>query len=95
MVVTVCIAACAEGIDLSIYSDEELITLLDAVQQETTARNIERTATLPAGNYIGGRDLPVGGYMLVSAVSEEGYSGELQLWKTPDEEGEREDVLDE
>lgn len=90
-----CAAVCAEGIDPSTYSDEELLALLGAVQQEVAARNIEKTATLPAGIYIGGRDLPVGGYVLVSFSSENRKIGDLLLRKSPDESGEKEEILDE
>ena len=90
-----CAAVYAEGVDLSTYSDEELLALLGAVQQEVAARRIERTATLPAGIYIGGRDLPVGGYVLVSVSSENRKIGDLLLRKSPDESGEKEEILDE
>ena len=57
--------------DLSGYSDSELLTLLVEVQVEIAARKIEKTANLTAGTYIGGRDIPVGTYILAAAGSED------------------------
>ena len=57
-------AACAEGLDLSGYDDDGLLALLSQVQSEIVARHIEKTAQLPAGTYIGGRDIPAGAYVL-------------------------------
>lgn len=62
----------AEGLlDLSGYSDSDLISLLEEVQSEIAARKIEKTAHLTAGTYIGGRDIPVGTYILAAAGSED------------------------
>lgn len=64
--------ACAEAQTvLSGYSDSELLTLLAEVQNEIAARKIEKTANLTAGTYIGGRDIPVGTYILAAAGSED------------------------
>ena len=57
-------------IDLSSYSDTELLELLYAVQSEVAVRKIEKTANLTAGTYIGGRDIPVGTYILAAAGTE-------------------------
>ena len=62
----------AEGtLDLSGYSDSELIALLAKVQSEIVTRKIEKTAHLTAGTYIGGRDIPVGTYILAAAGTED------------------------
>lgn len=62
----------AEGLfDLSGYSDTDLISLLAGVQSEIAARMIEKTAHLTAGTYIGGRDIPVGTYILAAAGTED------------------------
>lgn len=62
----------AEGLlDLSGYSDSDLISLLEEVQSEIAARKIEKTAHLTAGTYIGGRDIPVGTYILAAGGSED------------------------
>lgn len=62
-----------ETANLSDYSDDELLTLLSAVQSEIVDRKIEKTATLTAGTYIGGQDVPIGTYVLTAAGSEEDY----------------------
>lgn len=78
LILTVClltvpgpIAFAEESTDLSGYSDSELLTLLAEVQAEIAARKIEKTANLTAGTYIGGRDIPVGNYILTAAGSED------------------------
>ena len=48
--------ALAETVDLSQYKDAELISLLEAVQQEIANRHIERSADLPQGSYLVGKD---------------------------------------
>ena len=54
--------ALAETVDLSQYNDTELISLLEAVQQEIANRHIERSADLPQGSYLVGKDIPAGSY---------------------------------
>ena len=49
-----------EEVDLSGYNDNELLTLLDQVQGEIVARHIKKTAQLPTGTYVGGKDIPIG-----------------------------------
>lgn len=41
------------------------------VQSEIVTRKIEKTAHLTAGTYIGGRDIPVGTYILAAAGTED------------------------
>ena len=53
----------SDPIDLSGYDDTALVELLSQVQQEIVNRNIEKTAELPAGKYIGGRDIPAGTFI--------------------------------
>lgn len=66
--------ASAEDVtDLSVLNDEQLVALLAEVQTEIVARHIEKTASLPAGTYIGGRDVPVGSYVLATAGTEDDY----------------------
>lgn len=72
-------------IDLSGYSDTELLELLYAVQSEVAVRKIEKTAELTAGTYIGGRDIPVGTYILNSAGTE-GEHGIVSLRSVNDPE---------
>ena len=66
--------ASAEDVtDLSLLNDEQLVALLAEVQSKIVARHIEKTASLPAGTYIGGRDVPVGSYVLATAGAEDDY----------------------
>ena len=82
--------AIADTVDLSSMTDSEIVALLDQVNQEIANRGINKTAKLPQGSYIGGRDLPAGRYILtilakgddwgnLTVKSEEG-SGKLILW---------------
>lgn len=59
--------------DLSVLNDEQLVALLAEVQGEIVARHIEKTASLPAGTYIGGRDVPAGSYVLATAGTEDEF----------------------
>ncbi len=54
--------ALAETLDLSQYTDTELISLLKEVQQEVANRHIEKSADLPQGSYLVGKDIPAGTY---------------------------------
>ncbi len=64
------VAMAEETTDSSSYSDADLLVLLAEVQSEIAARKIEKTAHLTAGTYIGGRDIPVGSYILAAAGNE-------------------------
>lgn len=77
----------AEAPDFSAMSDDELIAQLAALQSEIVARDIEKTAALTAGTYIGGRDIPAGDYILASA-GEEGDAGIVSLRSVNDPEDE-------
>lgn len=92
--------AAEEEINLSPLSDDQLLALMQRVNQEIVARGIQKTATIPKGAYIAGRDLPVGTYVFtclaagddwgnVTVYSEEG-NGEQLLWEivAAPEEGE-------
>lgn len=57
-------------LDLSAYSDSELLTLLFQVQSEVASRKIEKAAQSTVGTYIGGRDIQVGSYILAAAGNE-------------------------
>ena len=84
-------AAVADPVDLSSMSDEEIVALLDQVNQEIVSRGINKTAKLPQGAYIAGKDLPVGRYILtvlakgddwgnLTVYKDEG-NGKLVLWE--------------
>ena len=62
--------AYAESVELSNYADSELLALLDQVQSEIVARHIEKVAQLPAGTYVGGKDIPAGTYVLTNNGNE-------------------------
>ena len=79
--------AFAEAPDCTAMSDDELIAQLAALQSEIVARDIEKTAALTAGTYIGGRDIPAGDYILASA-GEEGDAGIVSLRSVNDPEDE-------
>ena len=59
--------ALAESLDFSGYTDEVIVELLTQIQEEIVARNIEKTAVLQMGTYVGGKNIPVGSYTLVGA----------------------------
>ncbi|MGI6238050.1 MAG: hypothetical protein ACOYI5_00285 [Christensenellales bacterium] len=50
---------------MSQYTDDEIVALLAQVQGEISSRGIEKTATIDAGQYVGGRDIPAGTYVLI------------------------------
>lgn len=75
LMVTGIVAMAEEAIDFSSYSDEDLLALLAGVQSEIVVRKIEKTAHLTAGTYIGGRDIPVGTYILAT----DGTEGEFGI----------------
>ena len=60
---TTAFVALAEGFDLSKYSNDEILELLDQVNNEVVKRGLNKTATLAKGAYIAGRDIPVGSYV--------------------------------
>jgi len=91
-------SALAESIDLSGMSNDEIVALLTKVNNEIVSRGINKTATLPQGSYIGGKDLPVGKYIYTClakgddwgnlTVKTEGGAGKLVIWEVvsaPDE----------
>ncbi len=67
----------SEAINFSKYDDNELITLLDEIQNEIIKRGINRTANLPIGEYICGKEFPAGKY-IVSFTMKEGM--EACIW---------------
>ena len=98
--------AWADTIDLSGYDDTALVELLRQGQQEIVDRNIEKTAELPSGKYIGGRDIPAGtfiwtcmaqgedwGNVTVYSLEDDGSYGDQKFWDVAGapEEGEEVD----
>ena len=73
LAVPVAFASTEDAADLSSLNDEQLVALLAEVQSEIVARHIEKTASLTAGTYIGGRDIPAGSYVLATAGTKDDY----------------------
>ncbi len=77
--------------DVSGFSDDELVVLLELVQDELVKRGIEKTATLPKGAYTAGIDIPAGKYIYTClakgsdwgnvTVYSEGGKGKQLLWE--------------
>ena len=84
-------AALADTINLSSLSDAEIVDLLNRVNAEIVSRGISKTAKLPQGAYIAGKDLPAGKYILTVmatgndwgnvTVYSEGGKGKQLLWE--------------
>ena len=55
-------ATVALDIDLSNYSDDEIVALYEMVGQEIVSRKLGRSAKVPSGTYIVGVDIPAGKY---------------------------------
>ena len=94
-----CLLACfllisvsfADTIDLSSFSDDEIVALLAKVNDEVVSRGINKTAKLPQGAYIAGKDLPAGRYIFTCLAKDDDWgnltvksdqgSGKLILWE--------------
>ena len=62
------IPAFADGPDLQSMSDDELVSLRDAISAELASRNFqEKKVTVPPGRYKVGEDIPAGIYTLSAA----------------------------
>lgn len=57
-----CVSASADAVNLKSLDNTALIDLLAFVQQEIADRHIEKSASLPEGSYIVGKDIPAGLY---------------------------------
>ncbi len=77
-------ASDSDVIDLSGYDDEQIVELLKQVQEEIVSRKIEKTAKLPAADFIIGQDIPAGDYYLRKSDSAS-KGGNVSLGK-PDAE---------
>ncbi len=56
-------------VDLSAYTQEELISLRDLINQELLKRGIEKAVEVPPGIYIVGEDIPEGTYTITTYAS--------------------------
>lgn len=72
--------------DVSNMPDEQLLALNTILQNELVRRQIEKTATLKAGRYTGGVDLPAGYYILEPAGVNADYD-RILLETAPDATG--------
>ena len=61
--------ALADKIDLSSFTDNEIVELLKQVNQELVDRRINKTAKLAPGTYTGGKDIPVGKYIFTCTAT--------------------------
>ena len=83
--------AMADLVDFSSLTDDEVLSLLDQVNQEVVSRGLNKTAKLPQGSYVAGKDLPVGRYIFTSMAKGEDWGnlivksdegkGSLLLWE--------------
>lgn len=97
-VLCVCAALClfvlpvvAETFDLSSMTDAEVSALLEQVNQEIVGRGIFKSAKLPKGSYIAGKDIPTGAYIYTCLASgsdwgnvtvySDGGKGKQLLWE--------------
>ena len=81
----------AATVDFSSLSDQDLLDLLTQVNQEVVNRGLNKTAKLPQGGYIAGKDLPTGRYIFTSMAKEDDWGnltvkadegkGQLILWE--------------
>lgn len=51
-------------VDLSAYTQEELLALRDKINQELLKRGIEKEVIVPIGSYVVGVDIPAGVYTI-------------------------------
>lgn len=58
------ISLAEKNIDLSTYTDEELISLSSQIRQEIVSRKLEQRSNFAAGNYQVGTDIPAGRYFI-------------------------------
>lgn len=77
--------ATVANVELSQYSDEELLLLLTQIQCEIVNRGIEKTAFLEEGSYTAGIDIPVGSYIITPANAD--VSGYIDLRFPLNEQG--------
>lgn len=75
--------AYAESIDLTGMSDEELLALSDSLDLELVNRNLR--PILSVGDYVGGKDIGVGKYVITEHSDQDEYSGwYIRIYKNED-----------
>ena len=74
----------AEVPDISKLTDDEIVELLGNVNSELVSRGISKSASLPAGKYTAGKDLPAGSY-IVTCKTDDNHHG--IIWaSSPDDD---------
>ena len=71
--IMVCSIPTALALDFSMYSDEELLSIIQELNSELIARGIEKTAEIIPGSYLVGRDIPAGKYVLTNLADDTAY----------------------
>lgn len=61
--------AFADSIDLSAYSESELISLKESIYEEMLARGMIKSAIIPQGKYAIGIDIPAGTYTVTTEAN--------------------------
>lgn len=74
VLLTVNVVGLAESNQFESYDDSSLTELLFSVQQEIADRHIEKSADLPQGIYVAGKDIPIGAYNITAI-----YEGSLLM----------------
>lgn len=82
--------AIAESVNLKGFTDEEIITLYESIKSEIVLRKIEKTAKLPQGEYLIGKDIPAGTYILRGTHSSDWWTDvyiytAIEMQKSKDE----------
>lgn len=72
LISSACVAM-AESTDLTQLTDDEVLILHEQVQKEIANRGLEKTATIATGQYVGGKDIPVGSYVLICKTDSDHY----------------------
>ena len=74
------VAFASSALDLSDFTDEEIMILHRAVLEEIQKRGLLKSATVPIGSYIVGKDIPAGSY----SVTAGGSSCGVEVYPTED-----------
>ena len=64
----------ASDFDLKSLSNDEITQLFADVEQEIVNRNINKSSELQPGKYVGGGDIPVGGYDITAPSDDERFT---------------------
>lgn len=67
-------------IDLDSLSDEEIIALSQEIQKQIVDRNIQKTAHVPAGDYLVGQDIPAGTYSVKNNYTDEEHGAYIAVY---------------